>query len=187
MRGVDDRPYLPMLYEEIEECRACPLCETRTQVVIDRGDPYAKILLLGEAPGEREDMTGVPFVGRAGQLLDEMLAEAEIDSYYVCNTIKCRPPENRPPHAAELEACSGFLQAQLRVVDPAVVVALGRTALRALGLEDQLPAVGWRGKVVGSTMVTFHPAYVLRSPGSRNYVIGDLIRARKFTEVGSWY
>lgn len=179
--------HLKLLEEDVAGCFDCDLSKTRTKTVFGRGDPKAPLVLVGEAPGEAEDRAGVPFVGRSGTLLDEMIEEAGVGRHYICNAIKCRPPENRVPTLHETKACSGFLTAQLELVAPSVVVALGRTAARALGVESQMPTVGWRGTQVPAArtfhkipvIVTFHPAYVLRSPGSRWYVLDDLRRAQK--------
>ena len=112
------------------DCRACGLWETRTNVVFGVGDPNAEVLFVGEAPGEREDALGEPFVGKAGQLLDDMLAMIGLDRsrIYITNSIKCRPPQNRDPLNTEKEACAGFLQRQLALMQPKIIVCLGRVS-----------------------------------------------------------
>lgn len=153
-------------------CTACDLHKTRHSLVIYRGNPQAKVLCLGEAPGYWEDQKGIPFVGRAGQLLNQLLMETGFDpqkDVYICNTIKCRPPDNRTPTPEELSSCRPLLEAQLRLVRPKVIVALGLTAVRSLGVGDPK---GTMGSMVGKwyeyngcrVIVVYHPAYLLRRP-----------------------
>jgi uracil-DNA glycosylase family 4 len=149
-------------------CTACPeLAEARTTVVVGDFPPGARLMLVGEAPGAQEDLTGRPFVGKAGQLLDDVLAEAGIDrtSTAVANVAKCRPPGNRPPTTAEVRRCTGWLDRQVELVDPALVVTLGGTALAwALGprlrLRDVRTTVhDWRGRRL---LATYHPSAAIR-------------------------
>ena len=149
-------------------CTACPeLAETRTTVVVGDFPPGARLMLVGEAPGAHEDRTGRPFVGKAGQLLDDLLAEAGIDrtATAVANVVKCRPPGNRPPRPAETRRCQGWLDRQVELVDPALVVTLGGTALSwALGggtrLRDaRLTVHEWRGRRL---LTTYHPSAAIR-------------------------
>jgi uracil-DNA glycosylase len=156
-------------------CRACALAAGRTQVVISRGNPQARLMLIGEGPGAQEDATGQPFVGRAGQLLDQLLAEAGIDSNrdtFIANVVKCRPPDNRKPTAAEMAACWPWLEQQIRLVDPALILLAGATALAGvLGIKGGITklrgqwhsseAEALRGRRV---MPIFHPSYLLRNP-----------------------
>ncbi len=152
---------------EMATCIACPLAASRTTVVPGVAPPGARMLLLGEAPGRSEDEGGLPFVGRSGQLLDRVLAEAGLDraTVAVANTVKCRPPDNRTPTRREQATCRPWLQSQVAALDPAVVVTLGTTALAwALGPGHRLAAVhGQVHDVAGRPVVpTYHPAAALR-------------------------
>ena len=149
-------------------CVACPLAASRRQVVPGGWPPGARLLLVGEAPGAAEDAGGVPFVGRSGQLLDQLLAEAGVPraAVAVCNVVKCRPPGNRTPRRLEVETCRGWLDRQVELIDPAVIVSLGATAAAwALGPGRRLAdvhgtAVRARGRLV---VPTYHPAAAIRS------------------------
>lgn len=156
-------------------CRRCGLALGRQQVVISRGNPSSRLMVIGEGPGAQEDATGLPFVGRAGQLLDQMLASVGLDSNrdaYICNVVKCRPPDNRKPTAEEMAACLPWLERQIQLVDPAVIVLAGATALEGvLGVKGGITKLRgqWRqgsGTVLGGRwlMPLFHPSYLLRNP-----------------------
>lgn len=150
-------------------CRRCPLCESRIQVVFGVGNPDTTLLFVGEAPGADEDEQGEPFVGRAGKLLDQVLAEVGITraQIYIANTIKCRPPGNRTPAPAEIEACAPWLQQQIEVVAPRLIVTLGNVSTKAL-LKTETGIMRLRGRqqMWGDIPVipTMHPAYLLRNP-----------------------
>jgi uracil-DNA glycosylase len=159
---------LSLLAARARGCVACPeLATTRTTVVVGDFPPGARLLLVGEAPGAQEDSSGRPFVGKAGQLLDELLAEVGIDrtATAVANVVKCRPPANRPPTTAEARRCRGWLDRQVELVDPSLVLTLGATALTwALGsglrLRDARQAVhDWRGRRL---LATYHPSAAIR-------------------------
>jgi len=160
---------LPVIAAEAASCTKCALATTRTNVVFSRGNPEAKLVFIGEAPGADEDEQGLPFVGRAGQLLDKMIGAMGLDpakDVYVCNIIKCRPPGNRKPEPIEVETCIPYLHEQLAAVDPKAIVALGNTAVAAL-LSTKLGITKvrgqwklYRGKV--PVMPTYHPSYLLR-------------------------
>jgi uracil-DNA glycosylase family 4 len=161
------------------ECTRCGLCKGRTSIVFGTGHPEARLMFVGEAPGRDEDLQGEPFVGEAGQLLNKMLAamglrRAEV---YIANVVKCRPPRNRDPEPQEIAACEPFLKEQIRVIKPAVLVALGRVASHAL-LKETTPISKLRGqwKTYEGTalMPTFHPAYLLRNPTDKKLVWADL-------------
>lgn len=164
----------------VAECTACPLHATRTQTVFARGSGQSGLCFVGEGPGADEDEQGVPFVGKAGQLLDRMIQAMGFgrDEVYVCNIIKCRPPKNRKPEPSEILACSGYLREQLEFVQPQVIVALGATAVQGLlgstvgitRLRGQWKL--YRGRV--AVMPTFHPAYLLRNPAAKREVWADL-------------
>lgn len=165
-------------------CRACALCEGRTQVVFGEGNPRAAVMVVGEAPGAEEDRTGRPFVGRAGKLLDLFLASIGCprESVYICNVLKCRPPGNRNPRPEEIEACSGYLVRQVELVDPAVILAVGTFPAQTL-LGSGEPIGRLRGRVHdygGRPLVpTYHPAAVLRNPSWIRPVWEDLQRLRE--------
>lgn len=154
----------------LQGCRRCRLCEARTTIVFGSGNPEADLVVIGEGPGADEDAQGKPFVGRAGQLLTKMLESVQLsrDEVYICNAVKCRPPSNRNPEPDELAACAPFLAAQLAVIRPKVVLALGSVATQAL-LRTKEPIGKLRGRVhpYGAAVLipTFHPAFLLRNPG----------------------
>jgi len=154
----------------LQGCPRCKLCDGRTTIVFGSGNPKADLVVIGEGPGAEEDQQGKPFVGRAGQLLTKMLESVQIsrDEVYITNTVKCRPPGNRNPEGDELAACAPFLAAQLGIIQPKVILALGSVATQAL-LKTKEPIGKLRGRVhlYGSLVLipTFHPAFLLRNPG----------------------
>jgi DNA polymerase len=168
---------------EAAACRRCRLAEGRRSVVFGVGDPHARLMFVGEAPGAEEDRRGEPFVGRAGELLDKILAAMGVrrEEVYIANIVKCRPPGNRDPHADEAAACRGYLDAQIDLVAPRVLVALGRVAAQAL-LGNNTPIGRMRGQwhtVRGiPTMVTYHPAALLRDPSYKRPTWEDLQQVR---------
>lgn len=173
------------LEQEALACRKCVLHETRSRVVFGVGDRRARWMVIGEAPGADEDRQGEPFVGRAGQLLNEMLMAAGLarEQVYIANILKCRPPENRDPKPEESELCSAYLQRQIALVQPGLLLAVGRIAAQNL-LKDATPIGRLRGRVhrYGPSgiplVVTYHPAYLLRSPGQKRKSWEDLCLAR---------
>ena len=166
------------LQDEAAHCTACVLHEKRTKSVFSRGSADAELVFVGEGPGRDEDIKGEPFVGAAGQLLDRMIAAMGYgrEQVYICNVVKCRPPENRTPRPEEMLACSRFLVPQLQVVSPKLIVALGRCAAQALGVAEAMGP--WRGRWGAfqgvAVMPTYHPAYLLRSPEQKRTVWADL-------------
>jgi DNA polymerase len=177
-----ERPSLAGVREQLGDCRRCRLCEGRTQIVFGDGNPEAALMFIGEGPGETEDRRGLPFVGRAGELLTQMIekglgiARSEV---YICNIVKCRPPENRTPLSDEVAACRPFLDAQIDAVQPRVIVALGKPAASLLLGRDVAitRARGtWHAYRGIPVMPTFHPAFVLRqyTPENRRLVWNDL-------------
>jgi uracil-DNA glycosylase len=151
-----------------ESCTVCRLAETRTQVVFGVGEPDSELMFVGEAPGRNEDLEGVPFVGRAGQLLNGLLDEVGIprETVYIANVLKCRPPNNRDPQPDEIDACKGYLRQQIRLIRPRVVVTLGNFATKLL-LNTTTGITRLRGQAfpwwLGATLIpTFHPAAALR-------------------------
>jgi uracil-DNA glycosylase len=165
----------------VQECRRCALCESRTQTVFGVGDPAARWMIVGEAPGADEDRQGEPFVGRAGQLLNAMLQAIGQPraTVYIANVLKCRPPGNRDPLPDEVRQCLPNLQRQIELVDPALIVCVGRVAAQNL-LGVDLPLAQLRGRVhrLGATgrpvIVTYHPAYLLRTPSEKRKAWADL-------------
>jgi DNA polymerase len=162
---------LAALAAEASTCTRCPLHATRTQVVFGVGDPSSRLVVVGEAPGRDEDLQGEPFVGRSGKLLDRLVLE-EIgltrDRFYICNVLKSRPPANRDPLPAEVEACRPWLEAQLDLIDPKVVVTLGNFASQLLlGTKEGITKLRGRSYPYrnGVLVPTFHPAAVLRGGG----------------------
>lgn len=161
---------LSELHDYLRSCRLCGLCEHRNNVVLSRGNPQASLMIIGEGPGQQEDLTGLPFVGRAGQLLDKILESAGIDKerdVYICNVVKCRPPGNRVPLPDEIQKCSPFLDAQIRFVKPPLIVLAGATAVQTV-LKSKDPISRMRGKWFphssgAKVMPVFHPSYLLRS------------------------
>ena len=160
-------------------CTRCKLHEGRTKVVFGDGDPRADVMFIGEGPGRDEDLQGLPFVGRAGQLLDRIIEAMQLSrkSVYIANAVKCRPPNNRNPEADELEACRPYLLRQVACVRPRVIVLLGRVAvLTVLGYDTALSRLrgrfhDWNGIPV---MCTYHPAYLLRNPSAKRMVWEDI-------------
>jgi DNA polymerase len=175
---------MPALVADIAQCAACALCRTRRNTVPGVGDVRAQWMFVGEAPGADEDAQGEPFVGMAGQLLDNMLAALGLDrseNVYIANVLKCRPPNNRDPEPLEAEACGAYLDRQIELIAPRLIVALGRSAAcRLLGVDA--PVGGLRNRVHryrGTPLVvTYHPAYLLRTPGDKAKVWEDLLFAR---------
>jgi len=170
------------------DCRRCRLCQGRTHVVFGVGNPGARVVFIGEAPGADEDRLGEPFVGRAGQLLNEMLRAIRLrrEDVYIANVLKCRPPGNRDPQDDEAAACLPFLRRQIELISPAVIVTLGRVAARHL-LGTTAPISSYRGRWTtwqGTPVLpTFHPAYLLRSPGAKAQAWADLKQvARRLAE-----
>ncbi len=166
-------------------CTRCPLASGRTQVVFGMGDPGAELMFVGEGPGAEEDRQGLPFVGRSGQLLDQLLLEVlgvHRSSCYIANVVKCRPPDNRDPKPEEIAACRPYLEQQLELIDPRVVVTLGNFSTKLL-LETTDGITKLRGKVYpfrdGHLVPTFHPAAVLRGGGTAlAQMRADLVRAK---------
>ncbi len=182
-------PDLATLRAVSDSCTRCSLHGTRTRPVFADGSPEARVLCVGEAPGQREDETGLPFVGRAGKLLDLLLLSAGLRrrDVFICNVLKCRPPGNRDPLPEEIERCSPFLLRQLDLVDPEVVVAFGAFAARTLlGIGGSLGRMRervheFRGR---PTVITYHPAALLRNPGWKRATWEDLQRVRTLLDEG---
>lgn len=174
----------------VKECTRCKLCPTRTQTVFGVGVENASLMVVGEGPGADEDAQGEPFVGRAGKLLDEMLksiGRSRKDNVFIANVVKCRPPGNRDPEADEAEACRPFLERQIELVKPKLIVALGRIAAQRL-LQTDEPLSKLRGPIhqYGSQktplFITYHPAYLLRSPREKAKSWDDLKKVHRYLQ-----
>ncbi|MBI5095559.1 MAG: uracil-DNA glycosylase [Candidatus Hydrogenedentes bacterium] len=176
---------LKALADTVRACQKCGLCETRTQTVFSDGSPYARLVFVGEAPGGDEDRQGVPFVGRAGQLLTDIIVKGmkmNRSDVYICNVLKCRPPENRNPTPAEVEQCEPYLIRQLELIQPKVICALGLYAAQSL-LKTTDTVGRLRGKwhtYHGIPLrVTYHPAYLLRNPEDKAKTWADVQEVMK--------
>jgi DNA polymerase len=173
-----------ILKTECASCRACPLCEGRHNLVFGVGNEHADLMFIGEGPGEQEDLQGLPFVGPAGKLLDSMLEMIDLDRsmVYIANMVKCRPPRNRDPQADEMAACRGWLDRQIALVDPRLIVCLGRISAMALIREDFRITREhglWFDKDGRRILATFHPSALLRDPSRRPEAFMDLREIRK--------
>ncbi|MBQ2984886.1 MAG: uracil-DNA glycosylase [Clostridia bacterium] len=177
------------LYQSIDGCRGCRLCEKRTNIVIGEGDPNACIMFIGEGPGHDEDISGRPFVGRAGQLLDKMIEAIGLkrEEVYIANIVKCRPPGNRTPEQNEAEACLPYLRAQFALIRPRIIVLLGATAARYI-YDENVRITRDRGKWKHSKGVwilpTYHPAALLRDESKKREAWEDMKKLRqKYDEI----
>jgi uracil-DNA glycosylase len=183
------------LAQHCNQCHRCGLGDTRKNAVVGRGNPQAKILIVGEGPGETEDEQGLPFVGRSGQLLDKILASVRLDpekDIYICNVVNCRPPGNRTPTGEEIDACKPYLLEQLRLVNPRIILLTGATAVKSLTGDKRGITkirgtwIDWEGRLC---MPIFHPSYLLRNPskekGSPKWLMWQDIQAvrAKYDEV----
>jgi len=192
---------LARIADRWRDCRCCPLHATRSNVVMWRGNPLARLVVVGEAPGANEDEEGKPFVGRAGRLFDDLCGSVipygpEPWSYFLANTIGCRPPNNRKPTREEWRACYPRLFAMLGVVQPKVVLLLGSTALEFLvgwhGIEKNRKKwmrveYEWRRRtIVVPALATYHPAYLLRDPSVTKQTVADIRMAWEKAQPGSW-
>ncbi|NTV91607.1 MAG: uracil-DNA glycosylase [Clostridiales bacterium] len=183
------------LIEKCSGCEACELGRTRTNIVIERGSRNASLMLIGEGPGEQEDIQGKPFVGPAGKLLDLLLASLMLEEkdYYICNIVKCRPPQNRTPLDEEAEKCINYLRNQLVLVKPRIIVCMGATAMRYIIDKDaKISQIrgSWIERKGYWIMPTFHPAALLRDEAKKSYMFEDFIKVvdkLKELDAGSKY
>ncbi len=168
---------LTVLYEEIADCPNCALARTRTQTVPGTGPAPADVMCIGEAPGAREDELGQPFVGPAGRFLDELLGAAGLtrESVYIANVVKCRPPGNRDPQPEEIAACRGYLERQITLVDPKVIVTLGRFSMAAWFPGESIGRIHGRARRVDGRLVIpmYHPAAALHRGDLRPAIVAD--------------
>ncbi|MDD5167805.1 MAG: uracil-DNA glycosylase [Syntrophales bacterium] len=179
---------LDKVKRDLGDCTRCLLCSGRNTIVFGEGNPEAKLVFVGEAPGADEDAQGRPFVGRAGQLLTKIIEAMKLErkDVYICNILKCRPPGNRNPEPEEIEACEPFLIRQLTAIRPKVICALGTFAARTL-LMTEAPITTLRGRFHRyqgiELMPTYHPAYLLRNPGAKKLVWDDVQMIMKKLEA----
>lgn len=175
---------LESIHRELQECGRCALGKTRTNLVFGVGSPHARVVFVGEAPGRDEDLKGEPFVGEAGQLLTKIIQAMGFtrEDVYICNVLKCRPPNNRNPQPDEIEQCEPFLLRQVRAVNPEVIVCLGTFAAHTL-LKTKEPISKLRGQFHDyhgiPLMPTFHPAFLLRNPAMKREVWSDVQQVMK--------
>lgn len=181
VREADDAAW-SALEAEVSACTKCPLHQTRTQTVFGVGNRHAKWMFIGEAPGAEEDRQGEPFVGKAGQLLNAILFAMGLkrEEVFICNVLKCRPPGNRDPQPEEVAQCEPYLIRQIELIQPKLIVALGRHAAHSL-LKTEVPLGKLRGQQLSyhgtPLFVTYHPAYLLRNPADKRKVWDDMRRA----------
>jgi uracil-DNA glycosylase len=171
---------LGTIYQSMKTCQLCPLGKTRKNLVFGEGNPHAEVVFVGEAPGADEDEQGLPFVGRAGQLLTDIIVKGmklKRKDVYICNILKCRPPGNRNPLPDEISKCEPFLKKQLQIISPRVICALGKFAAQTL-LKTETPITTLRGRFHDyegiKLMPTYHPAYLLRNPSAKKLVWEDV-------------
>ncbi len=173
-----------VLQTEVTQCTQCDLCKTRSQTVFGAGNKNADWMIVGEAPGQSEDQQGLPFVGKAGLLLTEMLRAIDLDreQVFITNVVKCRPPGNRDPDPIEVKTCEAYLLRQIALLKPKIILALGHVAAQAL-LNTDAPIAGLRGKIHAlndtPVIVVYHPAYLLRSTLDKRKAWADLKFARQ--------
>ena len=189
MAATTEAEALQALQESIADCTACGLCQGRHNIVFGTGNPHARVLLVGEGPGENEDLQGEPFVGRAGILLDKMLLAlgfSRQENVYIANMVKCRPPNNRDPAPEEIAACIGTLRAQTRILRPQIIVCLGRVAAQAM-ISPDFKVTRQHGQLINKSgiwmMGTYHPAALLRNPAAKPDAFADLIAMRDKLEA----
>jgi DNA polymerase len=176
---------LEQIRQDLGDCRRCKLAPTRKTIVYGEGNPHAELVFIGEGPGADEDEQGLPFVGRAGKLLNRMMQTVGLkrEDVYICNIVKCRPPMNRTPETDEVEACSPFLYRQIEAIKPRLVCCLGAPAVRTvLGIKEGITKIRGRFYDFGSTkaLATVHPAYVLRNPREEKILREDFEKIRDF-------
>ncbi|MGH9375920.1 MAG: uracil-DNA glycosylase [Terriglobia bacterium] len=187
---IRERESLESIRSDLGDCRRCKLAKGRKHIVFGQGNPHAQLVFIGEGPGADEDEQGLPFVGRAGQLLNRMLQLIEIkrEDVYICNVVKCRPPGNRTPELDEIAACSPFLFRQIAAIQPRLICCLGAPATRTvLGIKEGITKIHGRFFDYAGTkaMATVHPAYVLRNPREEIILREDFTKMREFLKSGN--
>ncbi|HEV2234858.1 MAG TPA: uracil-DNA glycosylase [Terriglobia bacterium] len=186
-KGACERETLEQIREDLGDCQRCRLATTRKTIVFGQGNPHAELVFVGEGPGADEDEQGLPFVGRAGQLLNRMIQFAGMkrEEVYICNIVKCRPPGNRVPEKDEIEMCSPFLLRQIAAIQPRLVCCLGAPAVRTLlGIKEGITKIrGTFYDFAGTRAIaTVHPAYILRNPREEKILREDFEKIRKFLQ-----
>jgi DNA polymerase len=173
-----------LLQKAVKTCRKCSLANTRKNVVFGEGNNMARLVFIGEAPGEEEDLQGRPFVGRAGKFLDQMIERTGLrrDEVFICNVLKCRPPNNRDPEPEEIESCKGYLISQLKIINPKIICTLGRHAYNALfGVDERITRI--RGVLTEykrtPLLPTYHPSFLLRNQTRVKEVWEDMEKLKK--------
>jgi DNA polymerase len=191
---AERRELLKAVYEEAKQCQRCPLHQTRTTVVFGAGNADAELMFIGEAPGANEDRMGLPFVGQAGKLLDRLLGEIGMDrkEVWICNTLKCRPPDNRDPHPNEIEACQDYLRRQVELIEPTVICTLGNFSTKLLrgdstGIsrvhgQEELRLIGQRAVRL---YPLYHPAAALYTPSTLEALRADFHRIPSLLALGA--
>lgn len=176
------------LKSECIKCTKCPLCEGRTNVVFGDGNENADILLIGEAPGANEDLQGLPFIGRSGKLLDDMMNEAGLSrekNIFITNTVKCRPPENRDPKPAEAKLCRDWLDMQIEIIKPKIIVCVGRISAQKI-IDKNFKVTQNHGEFVEKDGIlytaTYHPAAILRNINNRPLAVADWVKIKERAE-----
>lgn len=180
---------LEQVRADLGDCHRCRLAEGRKTIVFGQGNPHAELVFVGEGPGADEDQQGLPFVGRAGQLLNRLIQFMGMkrEEVYICNVVKCRPPQNRTPQPDEIETCSPFLFRQIEAIKPRLVCCLGAPAVRTvLGIKEGISKIRGRFYDYGGTkaFVAFHPAYILRNPREEKILREDFEKIRQFLKSG---
>ncbi len=175
---------LDEIRKECEGCRKCSLAETRTNVVFGVGNPHADVMFIGEAPGEKEDLSGIPFVGAAGKLFDKYLVAVGIprEEIYIANMLKCRPPKNRDPKPEEQDLCIEYLREQVRAVSPKLIVCLGRiAAMRLIKPDFRITAEHgiWFERGSFSVCAVYHPSALLRDPRKKDDMLADMMEIKR--------
>lgn len=175
---------LDEIRKECEGCRKCSLAETRTNVVFGVGNPHADVMFIGEAPGEKEDLSGIPFVGAAGKLFDKYLVAVGIprEEVYIANMLKCRPPKNRDPKPEEQDLCIEYLREQVRAVSPKLIVCLGRiSAMRLIKPDFRITAEHgiWFERGAFSICAVYHPSALLRDPRKKDDMLADMMEIKR--------
>lgn len=184
----DKQKILRIFEEKIKNCTKCELHKSRTKFVFGSGNPYSQILIIGEAPGFEEDKKGEPFVGKAGKLLTSILEEIGINrnkDVFITNVVKCRPPNNRDPKEVEILTCKPYLEFQIKIISPKLIVALGRYSAGLLSSRPPEKALQNRGKIIESIykiplLITYHPAAALRNPNLTPIIKSDLEKIKEF-------
>jgi len=190
--GIPARPAVDNLTDlqaQVAACQVCELASSRSQTVFGSGDAHARLMIIGEAPGAEEDRQGLPFVGAAGQLLSEMLYAIGLqrEQVYIANMLKCRPPNNRDPQKSEIQACEYFLRRQIELIEPKLILVLGRVATQnLLHSTDSLARLRGKSYCFAETdislMVSYHPAYLLRTPKDKAKAWQDLIKVKAYLD-----